>query len=123
MVDEIYSRNYVEVFDPLDGSFNIDAGTVTGTIFGIFIQNSGCLASDWESQINETEWKCLYNTMQPDSNLVVASYRLYSSSFMMVLATGHGVNGFNLSLQIGELALINANMMIPSRGKLYLFNK
>lgn len=123
MVDEVYSGNYVAVFDPLDGSSNIDAGIATGTIFGVFVQNTGCLASDWESKIDETELTCLYNTMQPGSNLVAAGYCMYSSSCMMVLTTGSGVNGFTLDPQIGEFVLTHPNMTIPSRGKIYSFNE
>lgn len=123
MVDEVYSGNYVAVFDPLDGSSNIDAGIATGTIFGIFTQNSGCLASDWESKIDETELSCLYNTMQPGSNLVAAGYCMYSSSCMMVLTTGLGVNGFTLDPQIGEFVLTHPNMRIPKRGSIYSFNE
>lgn len=123
MVDEVYSGNYVAVFDPLDGSSNIDAGIATGTIFGIFVQNTGCLASDWESKIDETELTCLYNTMQPGSNLVVAGYCMYSSSCMMVLTTGDGVNGFTLDPQIGEFVLTHPKIRIPSRGKIYSFNE
>lgn len=123
MVDEIYSGNYVAVFDPLDGSSNIDAGIATGTIFGIFVQNTGCLASDWESKIDEQELTCLYNTMQPGSNLVAAGYCMYSSSCMMVLTTGNGVNGFTLDPQIGEFVMTNPNMRIPNRGKIYSFNE
>lgn len=123
MVDEVYSGNYVAVFDPLDGSSNIDAGIATGTIFGIFVQNTGCLASDWESKIDGAELTCLYNTMQPGSNLVAAGYCMYSSSCMMVLTTGHGVNGFTLDPQIGEFVLTHPDMTIPSRGKIYSFNE
>lgn len=123
MVDEVYSGNYVAVFDPLDGSSNIDAGIATGTIFGIFVQNTGCLASDWESKIDETELTCLYNTMQPGANLVAAGYCMYSSSCMMVLTTGHGVNGFTLDPQIGEFVLTHPDMKIPERGSIYSFNE
>lgn len=123
MVDEVYSGNYVAVFDPLDGSSNIDAGIATGTIFGIFTQNTGCLASDWESKIDESELTCLYNTMQPGSNLVAAGYCMYSSSCMMVLTTGHGVNGFTLDPQIGEFVLTHPNMTVPARGTIYSFNE
>lgn len=123
MVDEVYSGNYVAVFDPLDGSSNIDAGIATGTIFGIFQENTGCLASDWESKIDGAELNCLYNTMQPGANLVAAGYCMYSSSCMMVLTTGHGVNGFTLDPQIGEFVLTHPDMKIPSRGTIYSFNE
>lgn len=123
MVDEVYSGNYVAVFDPLDGSSNIDAGIATGTIFGIFAQNSGCLAQDWETSIDEQALNCLYNTMQPGANLVAAGYCMYSSSCMMVLTTGDGVNGFTLDPQIGEFVLTHADMKIPDRGTIYSFNE
>eukprot|EP00171_Calliarthron_tuberculosum_P009524 IDg9524t1 len=123
VVDEVYSGNYVAVFDPLDGSSNIDAGIATGTIFGIFSQNTGCLASDWESKIDEAELTCLYNTMQPGANLVAAGYCMYSSSCMMVLTTGNGVNGFTLDPQIGEFVLTHPEMKIPNRGQIYSFNE
>ncbi len=123
MIDEVYSGNYVAVFDPLDGSSNIDAGIATGTIFGIFVQNTGCLASDWESKIDESELTCLYNTMQPGSNLVAAGYCMYSSSCMMVLTVGDGVYGFTLDQQIGEFVLTHPDMRIPERGSIYSFNE
>jgi fructose-1,6-bisphosphatase I len=123
MVDEIYSGNYVAVFDPLDGSSNIDAGIATGTIFGIFAENTGCLASDWESKIDQTELTCLQNTMQPGANLVASGYCMYSSSCMMVLTTGKGVNGFTLDPQIGEFVLTNPNMRVPARGSIYSVNE
>lgn len=123
MVDEVFSGNYVAVFDPLDGSSNIDAGIATGTIFGIFQENAGCLASDWESKIDGAELNCLYNTMQPGANLVAAGYCMYSSSCMMVLTTGHGVNGFTLDPQIGEFVLTHPDIKIPSRGSIYSFNE
>lgn len=123
VVDEIYSGNYVAVFDPLDGSSNIDAGIATGTIFGIFSENTGCLASDWESKIDGEALACLYNTMQPGANLVASGYCMYSSSCMMVLTTGKGVNGFTLDPQIGEFVLTNPNMQVPKRGKIYSFNE
>jgi fructose-1,6-bisphosphatase I len=123
IVDEVYSGNYVAVFDPLDGSSNIDAGIATGTIFGIFAENTGCLASDWESKIDQAELTCLQNTMQPGANLVASGYCMYSSSCMMVLTTGKGVNGFTLDPQIGEFVLTNPNMKVPARGSIYSVNE
>lgn len=123
MVDEVYSGNYVAVFDPLDGSSNIDAGIATGTIFGIFAENATCLTSDWESKIDQSELNCLQNTMQPGANLVASGYCMYSSSCMMVLTTGNGVNGFTLDPQIGEFVLTNPNMKVPARGSIYSVNE
>jgi len=123
MVDELASGNYVAVFDPLDGSSNIDAGIATGTIFGIFAESAGCLASDWEAKINEEELTCLYNVLQPGSNLVASGYCMYSSSCMMVLTTGSGVQGFTLDPQIGEFVLTHPSITIPPRGTIYSVNE
>jgi fructose-1,6-bisphosphatase I len=106
-----------------DGSSNIDCGVATGTIFGIFGTASTCLTSDFESKLDQEELNCLNNTMQPGASLVAAGYCMYSSSCMMVLTTGSGVNGFTLDPQIGEFILTNPNMKVPSRGKIYSFNE
>eukprot|EP00168_Porphyra_purpurea_P020911 TRINITY_DN89_c0_g1_i8.p1 TRINITY_DN89_c0_g1~~TRINITY_DN89_c0_g1_i8.p1 ORF type:complete len:413 (-),score=126.09 TRINITY_DN89_c0_g1_i8:576-1814(-) len=124
MVDEMASGNYIAVFDPLDGSSNIDAGIATGTIFGIFAESSSCLPSDTDGgDLDDATLTCLANTMQPGSSLVAAGYCMYSSSCMMVLTTGAGVNGFTLDPQIGEFVLTHPNITIPKRGKIYSFNE
>ncbi|GAB0494960.1 hypothetical protein MMPV_006257 [Pyropia vietnamensis] len=124
MVDEMASGNYIAVFDPLDGSSNIDAGIATGTIFGIFAESSSCLPSDVDGgDLDDATLSCLANTMQPGSSLVAAGYCMYSSSCMMVLTTGDGVNGFTLDPQIGEFVLTHPKITIPSRGKIYSFNE
>uniref|UniRef100_A0A7S3A1T8 fructose-bisphosphatase n=1 Tax=Rhodosorus marinus TaxID=101924 RepID=A0A7S3A1T8_9RHOD len=125
VVDEVSSGNYVCVFDPLDGSSNIDAAVATGTIFGIFAEDNEqpCLIDDDEGDLDAQKAACLVQTMQPGKNLVAAGYCMYSSSCMLVLTTGHGVNGFTLDPQIGEFVLTHPNMQIPSRGKIYSFNE
>lgn len=125
VVDETTSGNYVAVFDPLDGSSNIDAAVATGTIFGIFAEdgNEPCLISDNEGDLDDQKAICLVQTMQPGKNLVAAGYCMYSSSCMMVITTGKGVNGFTLDPQIGEFVLTHPNMQIPKRGKIYSFNE
>lgn len=124
MVDEMASGNYIAVFDPLDGSSNIDAGIATGTIFGIFAESSSCLPSDVDGgDLDDATLTCLANTMQPGSSLVAAGYCMYSSSCMMVLTTGDGVNGFTLDPQIGEFVLTHPKITIPARGKIYSFNE
>mmetsp|Transcript_10004 Transcript_10004/g.20271 ORF Transcript_10004/g.20271 Transcript_10004/m.20271 type:complete len:324 (+) Transcript_10004:77-1048(+) len=125
VVDEVFSGNYVAVFDPLDGSSNIDAAVATGTIFGIFDEgNVGCLAEDhMSSDMSSEELRCLTGTLQPGSNLVCAGYCMYSSSTMMVISLGDGVNGFTLDPQIGEFILTHPDIKIPSRGKIYSFNE
>merc|ERR1719221_765494 len=67
MVEEAYSGRYVAVFDPLDGSSNIDAAISTGTIFGIFEEgpeSEGCTVEGTEG-LSEAEVNCLKNTLQP----------------------------------------------------------
>jgi len=123
LVDETYSGNYIAVFDPLDGSSNIDAGIATGTIFGIFEDNAECLTQPWEDTIEEQELQCMYGTMQPGKNLVAAGYCMYSSSTMLVVTFGNGVHGFTLDPSIGEFVLTNHDMKVPEDGKIYSFNE
>eukprot|EP00871_Galdieria_phlegrea_P001920 jgi/Galph1/2729/GphlegSOOS_G1382.1 len=123
MVEESYSGNYIVVFDPLDGSSNLDAGLPTGTIFGIFKQHASCLLHDYEERIEKTELVCLQNTLQPGSSLLAAGYCMYSSSTVMVLSLGNGVHCFTLDPEIGEFVLTNPNMKIPKRGNIYSFNE
>lgn len=113
---------FVAVFDPLDGSSNIDAGIPVGTIFGIFEQQGEC-EIDFNDGLADMERKCLEDTLQPGRNLVAAGYCLYSSSTILVLTLGNGVNGFTLQESIGEFVLTHPNMTIPNRGKIYSFNE
>ena len=102
---------YVLVFDPLDGSSNIDANVSIGTIFGIYKKVSDCK-------------KCsLEDFMQPGSKLVAAGYTIYGSSTMFVYSTGHGVHGFTLDPSVGEFILSNPDIKTPSRGKIYSVNE
>ncbi|KAA8494021.1 Fructose-1,6-bisphosphatase, chloroplastic [Porphyridium purpureum] len=123
LVDELTSGSYIAVFDPLDGSSNIDANIATGTIFGIFEDNAECLTQDWEDRIEERELQCMYGTMQPGTNLVASGYCLYSSACMLVLTFGNGVHGFTLDPTIGEFLLTHYDMKIPEDGKIYSFNE
>merc|ERR1719161_2965284 len=106
LVEEAYSGKYVAVFDPLDGSSNIDAAISTGTIFGIFEEGdpNECNIPDQDT-MGEEDVKCLVNTLQPGKKLVASGYVMYSSSTEMVLTMGDGVNGFTLDPAIGEFVL------------------
>lgn len=101
---------YVLLFDPLDGSSNIDYNASIGTIFAIYrrlsIQGPGTLDD------------CL----QPGNALVAAGYMIYGSSTMLVYSSGSGVHGFTLDPLIGEFLLTHPNMMIPTRSKYYSVN-
>merc|ERR1719399_2481421 len=124
LIEEAYSGRYVAVFDPLDGSSNIDAAISTGTIFGIFEEGdpSGCTIPDKDT-MGDAEVKCLVDTLQPGSKLVASGYVMYSSSTILVMTMGDGVNGFTLDPAIGEFVLTHPNIQIPKRGKIYSINE
>jgi len=103
---------YVILFDPLDGSSNIDVNVSIGTIFSIFRRNSsvGDMAN-----VNDF--------LQKGTEQVAAGYVIYGSSTMLVYTTGHGVNGFTLEPSIGEFCLSHPNMQTPDDGKIYSINE
>jgi fructose-1,6-bisphosphatase I len=102
---------YVVIFDPLDGSSNIDVGVTIGTIFGIYrrVSKSGPVQ--------------LEDFLQKGTEQVAAGYVVYGSSTMLVYTTGNGVNGFTLDPSIGEFCLSHPNMRIPEDGKIYSTNQ
>ena len=102
---------YVLVFDPLDGSSNIDYNVSTGTIFGIF------RCKDWELRGR------LEDCLQPGSELVAAGYILYSTSTMLVYSTGSGVHGFTLDPDLGEFLLSHESMVMPVPPKYFSANQ
>ena len=116
---------YVCVFDPLDGSSNVDAGIPTGTIIGIYEHDENCEidADCVGEECTEQEAQCLANTLQPGTNLVAAAYCLYSSSTFFVLTLGSGTYGFTLDENIGEFVLSHPNMKIPENSKIMSFNE
>lgn len=101
---------YCVVFDPLDGSSNIDAGVNIGTIFGIY---------KVRSESNGT----IKDVLRPGKEMVAAGYTMYGSSANLVLSTGSGVNGYTLDAALGEFILTHPNIKIPPRGKIYSFNE
>jgi fructose-1,6-bisphosphatase I len=103
---------YVILFDPLDGSSNIDVNVSIGTIFSVFRRKSsiGDLAN-------------LNDFLQKGSEQVAAGYVIYGSSTMLVYTTGHGVNGFTLEPSIGEFCLSHEQMQIPDNGAIYSINE
>jgi len=105
--------NYILLFDPLDGSSNIDVNISIGTIFGIYKKTTD--ATDINFLLNET--------LQPGYKQVAAGYFLYGSSTMMVYTTGNGVHGFTLYPSVGEFLLSHENIRIPERGKIYSVNE
>ncbi|GAB4833919.1 Fructose-1,6-bisphosphatase 1, chloroplastic [Ancistrocladus abbreviatus] len=123
-VEESYSGNYIVVFDPLDGSSNIDAAVSTGSIFGIYSPNDECLVDDTsDSALTTTEQRCVVNVCQPGNNLLAAGYCMYSSSVIFVLTIGKGVFAFTLDPMYGEFVLTHEEIKIPKAGKIYAFNE
>jgi len=119
LIDE--GEKYVAVFDPLDGSSNVDAGIPTGTIIGIYEYDDACKA-DAEPE-DGVDAACLANTLQAGTNLVAAAYCLYSSSTFFVLTLGCGTYGFTLDENIGEFVLSHPNIQIPETGSIISFNE
>ncbi|KAK8864223.1 hypothetical protein IAR55_001469 [Kwoniella newhampshirensis] len=101
---------YCVVFDPLDGSSNIDAGVNVGTIFGVYKVKEGSEGS-------------IKDVLRPGKEMVAAGYTMYGSSCNLVLSTGQGVDGFTLDEALGEFILTHPEIKIPSRGKIYSFNE
>lgn len=105
------SGKYIVVFDPLDGSSNIDANVSVGTIFGIWKRQSRL------ADVNEDD------LLQPGSQLVGAGYIIYGSSTMFVYTAGSGVHGFTLDPSVGEFLLSHENIMTPFTGGIYSVNE
>ena len=105
------SHNYIVVFDPLDGSSNIDANVAVGTIFGIWKRRSLL------SKVGPAD------LLQPGRSLVAAGYVIYGSSTMFVYTAGHGVHGFTLDPSIGEFLLSHENITTPFEGGIYSVNE
>ena len=101
---------YVLIFDPLDGSSNIDANISVGTIFAIHRRKSfdGC--------------GVIEDCLQPGRTLAAAGYVIYGPSTMMVYTTGNGVHGFTLDPTLGEFLLSHPNIRIPAQPKYYSAN-
>mmetsp|Transcript_55148 Transcript_55148/g.129114 ORF Transcript_55148/g.129114 Transcript_55148/m.129114 type:complete len:487 (-) Transcript_55148:96-1556(-) len=116
---------YAVVFDPLDGSSNVDAGIPVGTIFGVFKEpeEDYCDVSNEDGNLTEEEIACLAQTLQPGTALVAAGYILYSSSTELVFTIGQGTVGFTLDQAIGEFVMTRPKMEIPKRGQIYSMNE
>ena len=110
--DEISNNSkYVCLFDPLDGSANIDVNVSIGTIFSVFrrVTPVGTPAT-------------IADFLQPGTKQVAAGYVIYGSSTILVYATRRGVNGFTLDPSIGEYTLSHPNIECPPSGKIYSVN-
>ncbi|HEY7686369.1 MAG TPA: class 1 fructose-bisphosphatase [Gemmatimonadales bacterium] len=103
---------YVLLYDPLDGSSNIDVNVSIGTIFSIHRRVTP-----------EGGPGTLVDCLQPGRTQIASGYILYGSSTMLVYTTGHGVHGFTLEPSIGEFLLSHPNIRIPESGKYYSVNE
>ena len=103
---------YVLLFDPLDGSSNIDANISIGTIFTIYKR----ITPDGEPGTIE-------DCLQEGYKQVAAGYIIYGSSTMLVYTAGHGVYGFTLDPAFGEFLLSHDNIKIPANGRIYRLNE
>jgi len=112
--EDTFSLNskYVVLFDPLDGSSNIDVNAPIGTIFAIYRR-----VSELGKSCTEADF------LQPGNRLMAAGYVIFGSSTMLVYATRLGVNGFTLEPSIGEFCLSHPNMKCPENGKIYSLNQ
>lgn len=110
--DEISNNSkYVVMFDPLDGSGNIDVNISIGTIFGVYRR-----LSEKGKPCNEKDF------LQKGIQQVAAGYIVYGSSTMLVYATRRGVNGFTLDPSIGEFCLSHPDIQCPPSGNIYSVN-
>lgn len=105
------SAKYAVLFDPLDGSSNIDVNVSVGTIFSILKRpDDGADASlDWVTQ--------------PGTQQIAAGYVIYGSSTMLVYTAGRGVHGFTLDPSLGAFILSHENLRMPAQGKYYSVNE
>lgn len=106
-----HEAKYVVIFDPLDGSSNIDVSVTIGTIFAIY------------RRVSESGPVTTADFLQKGTEMVAAGYVVYGSSTMLVYTTGHGVNGFTLDPSIGEFCLSHPNIRIPEDGNIYSTNQ
>lgn len=105
------SGKYVLLYDPLDGSSNIDVNVSVGTIFAI------------HRKISSGERGTLADLLQAGRSLAAAGYVTYGSSTMMVYTTGQGVHGFTLDPSVGEFLLSHENIRVPATAKYYSANQ
>ncbi|MFW6049844.1 MAG: class 1 fructose-bisphosphatase [Myxococcota bacterium] len=109
--DRYPKGKYVLMFDPLDGSGNIDINASIGTIFSVHRRKSAEGAGT------------LGDCLQPGRDMVAAGYIIYGSSDIFVYSTGDGVHGFTLDPSIGEFFLSHENIVVPERGSTYSINE
>lgn len=108
---EYSTGKYVLIFDPLDGSSNIDVNVSIGTIFGVY------------RRLSERGPGTLDDCLQKGRRLEAAGYVVYGPSTMLVYSTGNGVHGFTLDPGVGEFLLSHPNIRFPAKPKYYSVNQ
>ena len=108
--DKYPKGKYILMYDPLDGSSNVDYNVPIGTIFAV------------HKRISEEGPGTLEDFLQPGRSLVASGYIAYGSSTMFVYTAGHGVHGFTLDSTVGEFLLSHPNIRIPSPPKYFSVN-
>lgn len=111
VIQEAGSGKYIVLFDPLDGSSNINANVSIGTIFSILERRSGS-AQD-----------VMHNILQPGHKQVAAGYVVYGSSTVLSYTAGDGVHMFTLDPSIGAFVLAQQNVRMPEAGRIYSVNE
>jgi fructose-1,6-bisphosphatase I len=106
------NARYAVIFDPLDGSSNIDVNVSVGTTFSILRRPEGAGLKDVE------QW-----VLQPGSEQIAAGYVVYGSSTILVYSAGTGAHGFTLDPSIGAYVLSHENIRMPAAGKYYSVNE
>jgi fructose-1,6-bisphosphatase I len=107
--DKYPTGKYVLLYDPLDGSSNIDYNVCVGSIFSIYRKTSPGRGA-------------MEDCLQPGRQLVAAGYLLYGTSTMLVYSTGNGVNGFTLDPSVGEFLLSHPKIRIPEQAQYFSAN-
>jgi fructose-1,6-bisphosphatase I len=106
------NASYAVVFDPLDGSSNIDVNVSVGTTFSILRRPPNASLDDPERWV-----------LQPGTAQVAAGYVVYGSSTILVYTVGNGVHGFTLDPAVGAFILSHPNIRMPEQGKYYSVNE
>jgi len=105
-------NKYIVLMDPLDGSSNIDVNVSVGTIFSIYRR-----VTPIGTPVEKSDF------LQRGNQQVAAGYVVYGTSTMLVLTSGHGVNGFTLNPAIGTFYMSHPNMQFPEIGRIYSINE
>jgi fructose-1,6-bisphosphatase I len=110
-IPDVFPRgNYLLLFDPLDGSSNIDVNVSVGTIFSVLRCPDGVTVPADE------------HFLQPGSAQVAAGYCVYGPQTQMILTIGHGTHAFTLDREQGSFVLTQSNMRIPEQTKEFAIN-